>query len=98
MPKRAARTATGYARKCCIGAGSGCVFCAIAGFDRRLGELGAHAQTQRSARSSRARSLAATLLFRGLSFWLPMLPGIWFSKRALRVAERPPESTIRASW
>ncbi len=25
-------------------------------------------------------ALAATLLFRGLSFWLPMLPGIWFSR------------------
>ena len=25
--------------------------------------------------------LAATLLFRGLSFWLPMLPGYWFSHR-----------------
>ncbi|MHB8420488.1 MAG: lysylphosphatidylglycerol synthase transmembrane domain-containing protein [Myxococcales bacterium] len=28
-------------------------------------------------------ALAATLLFRGLSFWLPMLPGLWFSRRAL---------------
>jgi len=30
-----------------------------------------------------AVALAATLLFRGLSFWLPMLPGYWFSRRAL---------------
>jgi uncharacterized protein (TIRG00374 family) len=30
-----------------------------------------------------ATGLAATLLFRGLSFWLPMLPGYWFSRRAL---------------
>ena len=30
-----------------------------------------------------AVALAATLLFRGLSFWLPMLPGFWFSRRAL---------------
>jgi Mg2+-importing ATPase len=29
-------------------------------------------------------ALAATLLFRGLSFWLPMLPGLWFSRRAMR--------------
>ncbi len=25
-------------------------------------------------------ALSATLLFRGLSFWLPMLPGLWFSR------------------
>jgi Mg2+-importing ATPase len=29
-------------------------------------------------------ALAATLLFRGLSFWLPMLPGVWFAHRAAR--------------
>ena len=29
-------------------------------------------------------ALSATLLFRGLSFWLPMLPGLWFSRRAVR--------------
>jgi Mg2+-importing ATPase len=28
-------------------------------------------------------ALSATLLFRGLSFWLPMLPGLWFSHRAI---------------
>lgn len=28
-------------------------------------------------------ALAATPLFRGLSFWLPMLPGLWFSRRAM---------------
>jgi uncharacterized membrane protein YbhN (UPF0104 family) len=28
-------------------------------------------------------ALAATLLFRGLSFWLPMLPGLWFTRHAL---------------
>lgn len=27
-------------------------------------------------------ALAATLLFRGLTFWLPLLPGMWFSRRA----------------
>jgi Mg2+-importing ATPase len=30
-----------------------------------------------------AVSLSATLLFRGLSFWIPMLPGYWFSRRAM---------------
>ena len=39
-----------------------------------------------------AVALAATLLFRGLSFWLPMLPGLWFSHREL--GGRPP--TARA--
>ena len=28
--------------------------------------------------------LAATLLFRGLSFWLPMLPGLWLARRVAR--------------
>jgi Mg2+-importing ATPase len=30
-----------------------------------------------------AVALSATLLFRGLSFWLPMLPGYWCSHRLL---------------
>jgi Mg2+-importing ATPase len=30
-----------------------------------------------------AVALSATLLFRGLSFWLPMVPGYWFSRRAI---------------
>jgi uncharacterized membrane protein YbhN (UPF0104 family) len=29
-------------------------------------------------------ALSATLLFRGLTFWLPMLPGLWFSRRVTR--------------
>ena len=29
-----------------------------------------------------ATALAATLLFRGLSFWLPMVPGLIFSRQA----------------
>ena len=29
-----------------------------------------------------AVALAATLLFRGLSFWLPMVPGLVFSRGA----------------
>jgi len=28
-------------------------------------------------------ALSATLLFRGLSFWLPMLPGVWCSRRVM---------------
>jgi Mg2+-importing ATPase len=28
-------------------------------------------------------ALSATLLFRGLSLWLPMIPGLWFSRHAL---------------
>jgi Mg2+-importing ATPase len=28
-----------------------------------------------------AEALSATILFRGLSFWLPMLPGFWLSRR-----------------
>jgi Mg2+-importing ATPase len=31
-----------------------------------------------------AVALSASLLYRGLSFWLPMLPGFWFSHRQLR--------------
>ena len=41
-------------------------------------------------------ALASTLLFRGLSFWLPMLPGYWISRRAVAdhaltadIADRP---------
>ncbi len=34
-----------------------------------------------------AVALSATLLFRGLSFWLPMLPGFWFSRRGMRPAQ-----------
>jgi Mg2+-importing ATPase len=34
-------------------------------------------------------ALAATLLFRGLSFWLPMLPGVWLSHRAVTRTTAP---------
>jgi len=33
-----------------------------------------------------AVALAATLIFRGLSFWLPMLPGFWCSRRLVAPA------------
>jgi hypothetical protein len=42
-----------------------------------------------------AVALSATLLFRGLSFWLPMLPGHWFSRRA--VAPHRPAETSRCT-
>jgi uncharacterized membrane protein YbhN (UPF0104 family) len=29
-------------------------------------------------------ALAATLLLRALTFWLPMLPGIWFARLEIR--------------
>jgi Mg2+-importing ATPase len=35
-----------------------------------------------------AVALSATLLFRGLSFWLPMLPGYWFSRRVVAPRSR----------
>jgi len=37
--------------------------------------------TLRLAGASTPVALATTLLFRGLSFWIPMLPGLWASKR-----------------
>ena len=36
-----------------------------------------------------AEALAATLLFRGLSFWVPMLPGLWFSKKLMAAPSQP---------
>ena len=41
-----------------------------------------------------AVALAATLMFRGLSFWLPMLPGLWFSRRMMsRMHAEPRQET-----
>ncbi|HEU5170006.1 MAG TPA: magnesium-translocating P-type ATPase [Gemmatimonadales bacterium] len=34
-------------------------------------------------------ALSATLLFRALSFWLPMLPGLWFSRHAVGPRSAP---------
>lgn len=39
--------------------------------------------TLRMADVSLAAALAATLLFRGLSFWLPLVPGLLFSRHAM---------------
>jgi Mg2+-importing ATPase len=36
-----------------------------------------------------AVALSATLLFRGLSFWLPMVPGLWFSRHAVKQRPNP---------
>jgi P-type Mg2+ transporter len=43
-------------------------------------------------------ALAATVLFRGLSFWLPMLPGLWFSRRAISRAPSAPVESIGTYW
>jgi P-type Mg2+ transporter len=32
-------------------------------------------------------ALSATLLFRGLSFWLPLVPGFWFSRLYAKAAK-----------
>ena len=40
-----------------------------------------------------ATALAATLLFRGFSFWLPMLPGLWCSQRMFTAVPRGPMIT-----
>jgi len=37
-----------------------------------------------------AAGLSATLLFRGLSFWIPMLPGLWYARRLM--AQRASEN------
>lgn len=34
-------------------------------------------------------ALAATLLQRGLTYWLPMLPGLWLSRREIRSESKP---------
>jgi hypothetical protein len=31
-------------------------------------------------------AFAATILLRGLTFWLPMLPGLWLARREIRGA------------
>lgn len=41
-------------------------------------------------------ALAATLLFRGFSFWLPMLPGVWLARRLLRQPREVHDATSSA--
>ncbi len=45
-----------------------------------------------------AAGLSATLLFRGLTFWLPMLPGYWSSRRALGQQPRVAPAGPSAYW
>ena len=45
-----------------------------------------------------AVALSATLLFRGLSFWLPMLPGYWFSRRALAPVRSIAPESVSDYW
>ena len=42
-----------------------------------------------------APALASTLLFRGLSFWLPMLPGLWISRRTMQRPSREASAHVR---
>jgi Mg2+-importing ATPase len=44
-------------------------------------------------------ALSATLMFRGLSFWLPMLPGLWFSRRVMVRRDTAPGLTgLETYW
>lgn len=43
-------------------------------------------------------ALAATLLFRGLTFWLPMAPGVWFSRRAILPEQLPAGGDLGPYW
>jgi P-type Mg2+ transporter len=43
-------------------------------------------------------ALAATLLFRGLSFWLPMLPGYWFSRLVVATPPTGPRRSAPANY
>lgn len=45
-----------------------------------------------------AQALSATLLFRGLSFWIPMLPGLWFSRRIAAASSSAPATRVRRDW
>lgn len=40
-------------------------------------------------------ALTVTLLLRGFTLWLPMIPGLWFARRVLQTKER--QSTIAPS-
>jgi P-type Mg2+ transporter len=43
-------------------------------------------------------ALSSTLLFRGLSFWLPMIPGMWLSRQLFGADKGHAQQTIRAYW
>ena len=39
-------------------------------------------------------ALAGTLMLRGLTFWLPMLPGIWLARRELSLTPDAPADVM----
>ncbi|HWK51048.1 MAG TPA: HAD-IC family P-type ATPase, partial [Steroidobacter sp.] len=43
-------------------------------------------------------ALSATLLFRGLSFWLPMIPGIYLARRMFARGQRQASALVREYW
>ena len=44
-------------------------------------------------------ALSATLLFRGLSFWLPMIPGLWLSRRLFGAQQRnSAQVSVNSYW
>jgi Mg2+-importing ATPase len=43
-------------------------------------------------------ALSATLLFRGLSFWLPMIPGVWLARQLFGAARGSARETVPAYW
>src|SRR5262249_4294238 len=43
-------------------------------------------------------SISATLLFRGLSFWLPMAPGFWLARNMMGSRARGPGGEAGAYW
>jgi Mg2+-importing ATPase len=45
-----------------------------------------------------AVALSATLLFRGLSFWLPIAPGYWCSRRAVAPRRVPGANPVSQYW
>jgi Mg2+-importing ATPase len=53
------------------------------------------ALTLRSAGADLPTAVSATLLFRALSFWLPMAPGFWVAHRLMR--RRPPAPRGRST-
>ena len=49
-----------------------------------VGFVGVGRTRQARCRVAVAAGLAATLLFRGFSFWLPMIPGLLLARREAR--------------
>jgi len=43
-------------------------------------------------------ALSATLLFRGLSFWLPMIPGIYLARRMFARGQKQVRAAVRDYW